>query len=216
MPGSSQASHPHCLTGAHDLGGHHLTTHRLTATHGWTTSFLGAPTTRAHAPAPRTGRRLPARGSIRSARLVRRDRSARGLCNPDRLAHILRSARSDCLRDSVRLVRQAGQVGRPFDWEQILLRRVARAARGHEVRTDGTPASNQRDAVVHRELTRGRGVPAVAASLPAKPALPPRARPKLARARLLPAELVPGDRAHEAARRRRQRVRIRARRSDGW
>jgi len=44
----------------------------LTATHGWTTSFLGAPTTRAHAPAtesrpPTAGPRLdplrPARPS---------------------------------------------------------------------------------------------------------------------------------------------------------
>ena len=60
VPGSSQAGHPRCLTGGHDLGGHHLTTHRLTATHGWTTSFLGAPTTRAHVPA--TGNRPPTAG----------------------------------------------------------------------------------------------------------------------------------------------------------
>ncbi len=73
--GSPQASHPRMEPGARDLGGHHLTNHRG-CTHGWTTSFLGARTTRAQDPAtadrpPTAGPRLdpsrpaPVPGSVR-------------------------------------------------------------------------------------------------------------------------------------------------------
>src|SRR5262249_3385861 len=104
----------------------------------------------------------------------------------------------------------------PLDRKEILLRRIAGATRGDEIRSDRAAAAHERDAVVHREFA-GRGrAPAIAAPLAAQPALPPRAHAELAGARLLTAQLGARDRAHEAACGQGQRVRIRTKRSDGW
>jgi hypothetical protein len=114
---------------------------------------------RTHHAGPRTRYREPAADCRPAARSAPPGSpvgiGARGGCvTPIDLRHILRFGQRDCLRDSVCLRRQPGEIGGPLDREEVLLRGVALPARGHEVRAHGPPAADQRNTMVHSELAR--------------------------------------------------------------
>ena len=187
--------------GARDLGGHHLTSHRSYA-HGWTTSFLGARTTRAHDPAtakrpPTAGSRLdpprpaPPPGSGRpgvvSTPVDLRSSydSARRIVQP--YFAVREGSRGTGLLVARR--RETRQIRLPLRRQEVLLRRVARLAGRHQIAPGRAPAPHQRHAVIHGELARRRRTATVAAAPLRQPPSPPGARPKLARPRPFPANL---------------------------